>query len=1256
MVKKLLILFLFIFICVDVFSQPKNYVQYRERAFLKNYGIEEIGNAIHAYCVCEYTGGIILAASTDGLDVYNGSTWAAYSPSNNSGLEKIAVDTGGRVFASGLNDIGFFYPSNYGEFKYHSFISKVNVYGNGIINVINQGDSIVYYFNRRESYYYDYNKFDTLNIGSLITVADCGDYIIGVETSGLMYRIVGKTKHLLFDLSTLDVNLENFRVLRTQDNILLLDRNKKAFRFKVDRAKFNSQMRPEEFEFLSFDFDEYKNIKIHNLIYEANNSIVAAATNDGIFVFNLDGSLVEHIDQTTGLPTLGIKNIYFDRKHNLWAAYSGGISKIELFSNMVYYSRTQNITQPVYCCKTFNGRLYAGSEGGIMMSYADALKGENTLFRRIGNIKGENTCWNFSIVDNKLLACMSKGIYQIDGDNVKKLNFECKTYAVAADKHYPGKIFIASYCGFYVADYQIVNNNLEIINPFIIKGLDIPTWDIAFSDNGAIWISTLFDGLAHINVKNNDFKNCTVETINKNCGIENGRQITMQFLDNHIYINDSILKRAVLPNSANFTADKIKFMPDTLRNKEIDFFINGFVFNPISGDADIYGTQKSGFLKRLSLNKFNFRPYNYRRQVRYIHNMHLEDNVLWICSNIGIIKSFQDFQFYYDPANRPFNILISKIYVGDTVVFNGIKYFEKGQVSLSTRKYQDEGECLVLSGNNKKIRFDVTATSYEQESANEYSYFLEGGDKNWSSWTSENYREYINLPPGTYIFHATARNCAGKNCEIIDYKFKIPTPFYLSSWAIAAYILIALFMIYLLIKTSTLKLKTENLKLEKLANSRSQKILDQNRELNRLSLVASKTTNSVAILDKDGNFQWVNDWFKNIRGYNLEEYRDVFGPNFFLVEQRTGLETEYLLQDAKTNLTPVSYQTYHLNNHQERVWVQANLTPVFDDFNNLTNWILVETDITRLKKADEEITSQASALTEAYMKLHHRQEEIEKQRDELESINNRLETGFKQIKQQNNTIKSSLKYAKTIQNSILPMRSSINKLFENFILYMPKDIVSGDFYWFGKVSDNSYIVAVADCTGHGVPGAFMSLIGNNLLNEIVLMQNIIEPKIIIQKLSENIITALKQDVTQNNDGMDLCLCRLDKTNYGYDVTFSGTGGFILVYDSVAGQIRRIRGARHQIGLVSQMIEKNQFTEQRFTLRFNDMLVLLSDGIIDQNNSMRKRFGTNKFMEFISYRHSRPMPEIEADLKAELLNFMDGEPQRDDITVIGLRIK
>lgn len=1256
MYKKLLIFFAFLFVCVGVSSQTKSYVQYRERAFLKSYGIDEIGNAVRTYCVSEYSAGLILVASTDGLDVYNGSTWEFYPPYNNSGLEKIAVDGHGRVFASGLNDMGYFFPDSKGNFKYNSFIDKINVYGNKILGVVCQGDSIVYFFNSRESYCYDYNKFDTLNIGQLETFADCGDYIVAVEQSGMMYRIAGKNKHLLFDLTTLNVDLSNFKVLRTQDNILLIDRNKKMYRFKVDRAKFNSVMKPEEFEFVGFDFEEYRNLKISNIIFERNNNIIAASTNDGIFIFDIDGKLVEHIDETTGLPSSDIKNIYFDRKHNLWAAYSGGVSKIELFSNMVYYSQPQNIIQPVYCCKTFNGKQYAGCTGGIFMSYADVLKAENTQFRRIDSTKSENTCWNFGVVDGKLLACMSKGLYQIDGDKVYKLNFECKSYAVACHKNYPGKIFIASYCGFFVADVKNVGGKLEIINPFIVNGLDKPIWNIAFSDNGAIWISTLFDGLVHINVDNNDFKNCKVESINKNCGIVNGRQLSMQFLDNHIYINDSIFKRAVLPNSPNFTAEDITFVPDTLRNKEIDFFIYGFVFNPISGDADVYGLKKSGLLKRLSLNKFNFRPYNYRRPVKYIHNMQLNDNILWICSNIGLIKSFQEMHYYYDPANRPFNILISKVYVGDSLVYNGIKHFEPSMVSITTRKYQTDNDFLVLSSDKNIIRFNVTATSYEQEDANQFSYFLEGAEKNWTPWTSENYREYVNLSPGTYVFHATAKNCAGKSCEIAEYKFKILAPFYLSKWAIAAYMLIALFLIYLLIKTATVKLKTENQKLEKLAATRNAKIIDQNRKLKRLSLVASQTTNSVAILDADGNFQWVNDWFKNIRGYNLEEYCDVFGPNFFLVEQRTGLESEYLLQDARTNFTPVSYQTYHINSRQERVWVQANLTPVFDENKKLTNWVLVETDITRLKKADEEITMQASALTEAYMKLHHRQEEIEKQRDELESINNRIEIGFKQIKQQNNTIKSSLTYAKTIQNSILPMRSTISKLFDNFILYMPKDIVSGDFYWFGKVSEKSYIIAVADCTGHGVPGAFMSLIGNNLLNEIVLMQGIVNPKDIILKLNENVISVLKQDITKNNDGMDVCLCRLDQTEFGYDVTFSGTGCFILVYDSITKQIRRLRGARHQIGLVSQMIGNSHFNEQYFKLKFNDMLVMLSDGIIDQNNTERKRFGTNRFMEFISNRHSRLMPEIEADLKAELLAFMDGEPQRDDITVIGLRIK
>ena len=157
-----------------------------------------------------------------------------------------------------------------------------------------------------------------------------------------------------------------------------------------------------------------------------------------------------------------------------------------------------------------------------------------------------------------------------------------------------------------------------------------------------------------------------------------------------------------------------------------------------------------------------------------------------------------------------------------------------------------------------------------------------------------------------------------------------------------------------------------------------------------------------------------------------------------------------------------------------------------------------------------------------YRKIRSQKNKIEEQRDILDL--------------QNQNINASIQYAQNIQRAILPVQNQISNLFESFIIYRPKDIVSGDFYWFTQINNTAFLAAV-DCTGHGVPGAFMSMIGNSHLNEIVIEKQITNPAKILTLLNEKIIVSLRQDETANKDGMDVCFISIDlKSN---EITFSG---------------------------------------------------------------------------------------------------------------------
>jgi PAS domain S-box-containing protein len=265
---------------------------------------------------------------------------------------------------------------------------------------------------------------------------------------------------------------------------------------------------------------------------------------------------------------------------------------------------------------------------------------------------------------------------------------------------------------------------------------------------------------------------------------------------------------------------------------------------------------------------------------------------------------------------------------------------------------------------------------------------------------------------------------------------------------------------------------------------------------------------------------------------------------------------------------------------------------------------------------------------------------------------------YKLIHVKNNHINGSIRYAQTIQKAILPSQRLIEKYFESFVIFRPKDVVSGDFYWFSEVIENGktkLFIAVVDCTGHGVPGAFMSMIGNRLLNEIVNEKKIYAPSLILEQLNNGVIKALKQNETDNNDGMDLGICAIEAEKENYKITFAGAKRPLYFYEVGSDEIKEIRGDRKSIGGIRSRHEKT-FQDHSFVLKRGGILYLSTDGLIDQNSESRKRFGTPKLIDILLNCIDKPMSEQMKKIEGELNMYQSKEEQRDDITFMGIKLK
>ncbi len=261
------------------------------------------------------------------------------------------------------------------------------------------------------------------------------------------------------------------------------------------------------------------------------------------------------------------------------------------------------------------------------------------------------------------------------------------------------------------------------------------------------------------------------------------------------------------------------------------------------------------------------------------------------------------------------------------------------------------------------------------------------------------------------------------------------------------------------------------------------------------------------------------------------------------------------------------------------------------------------------------------------------------------------------VAKQNEHIKSSIRYAQTIQQSILPLQQNMDKYFESFVLFRPKDVVSGDFYWFYPLDVNTCFAAVVDCTGHGVPGAFMSLIGHQALNGIIEKEKVHDPAQILEMLDKSIVHALKQDQTDNMDGMDVCLIRLDKgKSHGTPVQrLNFAGAKRNLYLNHQGDCEILKATRRSIGGFQSRKKKEVFTTFDKIVYPGDWLYLSSDGFSDQNNPERVRFGSNKVVALLQEISGKDPEEQKKILEKALDQHKQGEEQRDDITFMGIGV-
>lgn len=363
-----------------------------------------------------------------------------------------------------------------------------------------------------------------------------------------------------------------------------------------------------------------------------------------------------------------------------------------------------------------------------------------------------------------------------------------------------------------------------------------------------------------------------------------------------------------------------------------------------------------------------------------------------------------------------------------------------------------------------------------------------------------------------------------------------------------------------------------------------------------------------------------------------------------------------------------------------------------------SNFIIMSQEITNhINYFKEKVDERTKEIVIQKDEILNQQDKIIIQRDQLKIQKEILEIQKKEVTEKNNNIMDSIHYAKRIQGAILPQQSTIKTILPNsFVYYEPKDIVSGDFYWIDKInfleeqnreeetfniynnsietkyssskslanfnydteikcldSSEKIIFAAVDCTGHGVPGAFMSVIGYNSLNKIIYEYNLSEPAAILNQLNQEVRQTLRQDNDNSEvkDGMDIALCSLDLERNV--LQFAGANNpLFIVRDN---ELKIIKGDRFPIGVYNNDTN-NLFNNHTIQLKEGDAIYIFSDGYADQFGGVKgKKFKNKQFKEILLFIQDYDMDEQKEILKRTLEEWRGETNQVDDILVVGVKI-
>ncbi len=938
MIKKILyIFFLFILVSNNLSSQIKNL----GLPYIKNYlPDDDYIAAAQNWSIYQDNRGVMYFGNTFGLLEFDGNEWRLIKLTNKSNVRSICEGENNKIYIGGSDELGYLDIDSSGQRKYHSLLEKIPeeergfrdvwaIYKIGKTLIFQTFTKIFILEGEKITIIHPENRFHRSNcVNNKFYVRERGKGLLVLKNNKLELVPNGE----LFADERVDLMLpfsedEILIGSRTKGLFIYNGKNITSWKTSVDDIIINSQI--------------YSGIRIDD--YFAIGTIL-----NGIIIIDKAGKPIQSLTNDNGLGNNTVYSLFLDDQKNLWAALGIGVAYIEINSPLSYFDKKNGFDAKCYTTLIHDNELYLGGEP--YMYFRKWLTYDNPFeiepFVKIDKTAGQT--FRLEKVNNELFCSRANDIMIINKTKVQNISTNNQVaWSVIPVKNNSKLLIVSKNDGLYVL--QEDTNLWKLRNK--INGFNEVSRYLIVDDNNNYWVSISGKGTYRFQI------NSTLDSV-----------INIKSYDIEVFYNSSpinqlsvINNKVIVPASDGFyyyndSADK--FIPYEPFNR---LLLKGKPTHLTHQDEmkNLWFSDENGFGVFLYQSENNYRIF---RTPFFKFNSTIYSTCVIDSSNVILGK--EDGFIHYDPTfkkdyEQAFNTLIRKIELleNDSLIYGG----------MEMRTLNKDIPVKTLSFEENSLRFTYAAAFYENIEKTLYQYKLEGFDKYWSLWSGETRKEYTKIPHGEYTFKVKARNVFQTESRESIYKFVIFPPWYQSILAYIIYIILAAFLLYMFVWLYSRRLKAANIHLEMIVNERTSEINMQkeeiqtqadilekvNIELTKLSIVASKTDNSIIIMDAKGNINWINHGFTRLYGYDLHELCNKFGSN--LLDASTYPEIKSLFNKCITEKVSVNYESSVFSKNGKEIWVQTTITPILNEKNEVVKLIAIDSDISKLKEAENEI-------------------------------------------------------------------------------------------------------------------------------------------------------------------------------------------------------------------------------------------------------------------------------------------------------------